>query len=1131
MSPSAEKIQELFLRIVALPLEQRESALDRECGNHPEILQRVSDLLAAHDESDSFLDGANESIEATVDFEPMPPDRTVTMAPLSEVVSNMVIAERYTLREKIGEGGMGEVWVARQSEPIKRRVALKLIKTGMDSRSVLARFEQERQALALMEHPHIARVLDGGMTPTGQPFFVMELVNGLPLDKFCDESRLSLNERLELFVLICQAVQHAHQKGVVHRDLKPANVLVTMIDGRPIPKVIDFGVAKAFGARLSDETMTQFGAVVGTLEYMSPEQAAFSGEDIDTRADIYSLGVILYELLTGLRPIDRDRLQQAALTEMIRIIREDEPFNPSTRLSTDKSLPSLAALRQTEPKKLMALLRGELDWVVMKCLEKDRERRYETANGLVRDIQRYLANEPVEARPPSTGYRLRKLVLKHRGLVAAASVILLALIAAGIGAGYGLVEAGKRRAATLFGQVAVTARNEAEQARAQAEESAERLARIEYGRAMQVAHTTWRNHAVPLTLDMINDTREDLRGWEWNHVRRLCNTELLTIPSKASWVSFSSDGARLVLGAADGMVHIMHVHSYAKQLEWKGHDGLINRALFSSDGSRVSTCCHRDKTAKVWDAASGELLLTVEPGEGVASVAWSPDGTRIAVASGDQGIVYDASTGNKLLTLHDGSDVQSVEFSRDGSKLLTSSSGDKVARLWDSATGEQLQLFQGHGGYVMSAVFNQDGSRVATCSWDQTARIWDSVTGTELHVLRGHSERLRTVEFSPDGLRLLTSSWDKTVRMWDAKTGTQLRVFSGHLDMVSSSSFNPDGSRVVTCSRDLTMKIWDADAHPEHRRLREGRKDSVMFAAYSHDGSRLALALRNSHQVELWDPETETELRMLEGHSGCVRTAAFHPNDAAQLLTASTDKTACLWDTRTGEQVRVLEGHTDEVWTAWFSWDGSRIVTASDDRSAKVWDAGTGAELLTINAGTPLTTASFSPDGAWIVAAGRKSNTAMIYDAATGEEVGRLEGHTGNLWSASFRRDGLQIVTASGDGTARLWDAKTRQQQSVLKGHSDMLLFAAFSPDGSRLLTTSRDGSVKVWDPGSGADLLTLRGHKTWVWSALFSPDGSRIVSCGQDSIARIWDGRPISRRTLSDVMDKRIHATNLLAQ
>ncbi len=367
-----------------------------------------------------------------------------------------MISDRYTLVEKIGEGGMGEVWVARQTEPVKRKVALKLIKAGMDSRAVLARFEQERQALALMDHPNIARVLDGGMTLTGQPFFVMDLVDGLPLNTFCDDRKLTPRERLELFVPICQAVQHAHQKGIIHRDLKPANILVAMIDAKPVPQVIDFGVAKATAGKLTDESMsTEFGAVLGTLEYMSPEQAGLTGEDIDTRADIYSLGVILYELLTGLRPIDARRLKKAALVEMIRIIREEEPSKPSTRLSTDAALPSMAALRQTEPKKLVALMRGELDWVVMKCLDKHRERRYETASGLARDVQRYLADETVEARPPSTGYRLKKLIRRNRVMVTAVGAVAAALVlATGVSVRFAMREARQRAQAVRLRDLA-----------------------------------------------------------------------------------------------------------------------------------------------------------------------------------------------------------------------------------------------------------------------------------------------------------------------------------------------------------------------------------------------------------------------------------------------------------------------------------------------------------------------------------------------------------------------------------------------------------------------------------------------------------------------------------------------------
>ena len=359
----------------------------------------------------------------------------------------VTIAGRYTLERKIGEGGMGEVWNAKQIEPVKRRVALKLIKKGMDSRAVLNRFEQERQALAMMDHPNIARVLDAGVTDQGQPFFVMELVDGLPLNKFADQAKLTTDQRLQLFVPICNAIQHAHQKGIVHRDLKPANILVTMIDGTPVPKVIDFGVAKATGGSLTDDSIsTHFGAVIGTLEYMSPEQAGYFGADIDTRADIYSLGVVLYELLTGLRPIDRDRLKDAGLAEMIRVIKEEEPSRPSTRLSTCDSLPSLAAVRGTEPKKLTTLMRGELDCVVMKCLEKNRERRYETANGLARDIQRYLANELVEARPPSQSYRLMKFVKRNRGRVISASVVAVALLVGMIGTTLGLWKAQRQEA-------------------------------------------------------------------------------------------------------------------------------------------------------------------------------------------------------------------------------------------------------------------------------------------------------------------------------------------------------------------------------------------------------------------------------------------------------------------------------------------------------------------------------------------------------------------------------------------------------------------------------------------------------------------------------------------------------------
>jgi serine/threonine protein kinase/WD40 repeat protein len=453
MTIDPQAIQALFARAIEIvDRAEREKFLTEQCGSDAKLYERIANLLIAFDGSKGFLDQPTQAhaaphLDATNRYQP-----------------GNTIAGRYKLLEAIGEGGMGTVWVAEQSQPVRRKVALKLVKPGMDSKQVLARFDAERQALALMDHPNIAKVFDGGVTDQGRPFFVMELVKGMPLTEYCDSARLPLEERLKLLVPICQAVQHAHQKGIIHRDLKPSNVLICLYDGKPVPKVIDFGLAKAMHQPLTEQTVhTGFGLMIGTPLYMSPEQAEHNNLDVDTRTDVYSLGVMLYELLTGSTPLEKAQFKEAALTEILRLIKEVDPPKPSTRVSSSAALPSIAAQRQLDPKLLSRTICGDLDWIVMKALDKDRNRRYETANALARDIQRFLACEPVEACPPSTAYRLNKYYAKNRTAILTVCSFAILLLASAILSGWQAIRA------TRSEQTAIDAQRSAQQERTQAE--------------------------------------------------------------------------------------------------------------------------------------------------------------------------------------------------------------------------------------------------------------------------------------------------------------------------------------------------------------------------------------------------------------------------------------------------------------------------------------------------------------------------------------------------------------------------------------------------------------------------------------------------------------------------------------
>ena len=1140
MPSDPQRVQNIFLQIVELSPAERPAVLDRECGSDVGLRQRIEALLKAHEESDSLLDQPSDRFGATVvsgAAHNAPADMIGQRRPEAgsskrsgspgtaetnireESTAGAVIAGRYTMVQRIGEGGMGEVWVAKQTEPVKRKVALKLIKMGMDSKAVLQRFEQERQALALMDHPNIARVFDGGITQSGQPYFVMELVNGLPLNKFCDEARLTPNERLQLFIPICHAVQHAHQKGIVHRDLKPANILVTMIDGKPVPKVIDFGVAKATSGKLTDESLsTQFGAVVGTLEYMSPEQAGFSGEDIDTRADIYSLGVILYEMLTGLRPIDAKRMKNAAIVEMIRMIREDEPSKPSTRLSTDESLPSMAALRQTEPKRLMALLRGELDWVVMKCLEKSRDRRYETANALSRDIQRYLADEPVEARPPSAGYRLSKFLRRHRGPVIAASVVLLTLVGGMVGTAFFALRADQNATAA-----SASARTADENARVAAIEKDRADARANDARRnmyvahMNLAQSNWEGTNVGATSELLaryapGTPNADLRGFEWHYWDRLIHSPLLDLNGHSdavTSVAFSPDGKFLASASWDKTIKVWDAKSGQETLSLR-HPGGAGTIVFSPDAKRLASA-GSDGTLRVWDVMSGQETLRI-PGhtEEVSDVVFSPDGKRLASASYDKTVkVWDATTGQEILTLKGTNvEVSCLAFSPDG-KWLASDGVSGAITMWDATSGQEVLTLTEITDEVSCLAFSPDGKWLASNGIGETVTMWDTTSGQKTLTLNTGGDG--QFAFSPDGKRLASVSGQQAVKVWDLASGQQLLTLKGHTLQVYGVVFSPDGKRLASAGSDGTVKVWDAVIGQETLTLK-GNKFGVRSVGFSPDGKWLA-SNGISETVKVWDATMGQEMRTLNTGRGIgvdigVGAAVVISPDGKRLASSSWNKTVKVWDATSGQEMLTLRGHSDSVLSVAFSPDGTRLASASGDGTVKIWDAASGQEMLTLIGHTFwVSSVVFSPDGKRLASASG-DNTVKVWDATSGQETLTMKGHTSIVSNVVFSLDGKRLASASYDNTVKVWNATTGEETLTLKGHTRQVYFVTFSPDGKRLASGSEDRMVKVWDAISGQETLSLKGHSLGVLSMAFSPDGNRLASACTDGTVKVWDSR-----------------------
>jgi WD40 repeat protein/serine/threonine protein kinase len=1108
-------VEEIFLGAVekGTPAE-RAAFLDGACGPDVALRAHVEALLGAHDDAGNLLD--RPLFENTQDHQPpAQPSDTLDM-------TGAVIGP-YKLLEPIGEGGFGVVYMAEQQRPIRRKVALKVVKPGMDSKQVVARFEAERQALALMDHPNIARVLDAGTTEGGLPYFVMELVRGVPITAFCDNNRLTTGERLHLFVTVCQAVQHAHTKGIIHRDLKPSNVLVTLHDGQPVVKVIDFGIAKALGQQLTERTLfTGFAQMVGTPLYMSPEQAEMSGLDIDTRSDVYSLGVLLYELLTGTTPLDRERLGKLSYDELRRVIREEEPPRPSTRISTlGQAATTLSVNRRSGPKQLSQLFRRELDWVVMKALEKDRNRRYESASAFAADVQRFLNDEPVLACPPSALYRARKFARRNKGAMVLASTILAALL---------LVVVGLALSTLLVWQ-----------AKQGVQQALERERTTVYFQRIALADRELATNNLSRAMELLEQCPEDLRGWEWHYLRRLARGKGQTVLKHQSAVlgaAVSPDGRWLASSCQDGTVRVWDVKTGREIIQpIPAHKAHARCVAFSPDGQRLASVCWGKPTEVIiWDWQNRRKLLSLGGyNKDINCVAFSPDGrwlvsgTETSEKEVGEVRIYDAVTGQHLRTFSGlPGNTSDLAFSPDGRRLASIGYKGAVVKVWevsaDVETWKPLPFsWRGQRRVGWGVAFSPDSRLLAAASGDfgepghTGVTIWDAQTGEELRTLGGHVDGVATLAFSPNGQRLVTGGLDQNIKVWDVQTGQEVLTLTGHLDMMRRVVFSPDGHQLVSASNDGTIRIWDGrplgDSEPgQELRTLTGHKGGVNSVAYHPDG-RLASAGTDG-TIHVWDSRDGRVLSILRVDEGQVRCVAFSPR-GRWLAAVSEDKLVHVWAIEPGraavakKQAFTLPGHRDEAINVAFSRDGRHLASAGYEFVVRIWHVETRKhEQKLVDHNWPINGIAFSPDGRSLASAG-EDGSVRLWDLRKGREIPGLRlRHDGRATCVAFRPDGQVLASGGWDRTVRLWeregDGSTWKPLSPLTDPTGGVQSVAFSPKGDRLAWGATDGTVKVREPESGK-AHTFRGHLSYVHSVAFSSDGRTLASGSQDGTVKIW--------------------------
>lgn len=1071
----------VFFRLCDSPRSQWTAELDRLCPNDAALRGAVEELLARDEALGKIESGARPS-----------PDGAAGPEHPEQIGS-------YAILDVLGEGGMGVVYRAEQTEPIRRLCAIKLIHSAMASPAAITRFEAERRALALMQHPNVAQIFEAGTTEAGRPYFVMEYVPGTPISEHCDRVRADVTERLRLFRQVCAGIQHAHEHGIVHRDIKPANILVTGSSSSPLVKIIDFGVAKATDQRLVERTIyTEVGCIIGTPCYMSPEQAGVSPEEeITPRSDIYSLGVVLYELLVGELPLDRDTCHRLALDEVLRRIREDDPHTPSHRWSRMSARLStqLAMMRRSSTTGWRHTLAGDLDWIVMRALEKDPGHRYATVADLDEDLRRHLAQETVEARPPSSLYRLERFCRRHRAATFAVTTVFLILIAA-----LALV--------TVFYVRAERRREEAEWKAFLADLTAARMA--------------FSMRDLPEVRRRLQACPQSLRGLEWEHLdlsrdlslRRLCDHDGAV--RSVTWLA----GGREIATLDFGEVRISDAST--GEIVWRFHGDEHFQALAASLDGDLLAFGSRDGVVRLVERPSGEVRELCRYHRNINALCFSPRERNVLAIGLDGPIAEVREIGprdsyvRRRFAGHEDR-VTCIAFSPDGERVA-SASHDGTIRIWSATSDDDTALvLPGHGGPAWTATFSPDGERIASGDSVGTIRIWDVRSCSLIASVVGHAGLVRCVTWSPDSTRLASASHDGKIRTWDGKSLRAVGVLRGHEDPVHSVAFGPDGGRLASGSSDRTVRVWDAETRGPVSVLR-GRGRAVRRVRFTCDGGRIASAAADGvvviRSATSGAPIAEHDLPA----SSSPRSSAIDPT-ASTACYSDERGTLHLVDLRAGRDAEIGLSFDGESTCAAFSPDGHVLASASADLVVRTHHTDTGRARLELHSHrhyrrsslpddcrASVTDLTFDAAGARLASAcsckeflppGLRSDV-VVWDVRSGEVLARLRPRAQLDGRTRFSPDDRWLAVTWGDRSVRLFDTRTWEERVSLEGHEANVTAIAFTPDGRRLVTADgAGGTVRVWDTRHGAQLAILWESAGSVGPVAIDPAGSRIaVAC-----------------------------------